>query len=59
MPKVDKNLCIACGHCSQVCSKVFEMQDDGKAGVKKGQEKATEPCIDTAVAECPAHCISK
>lgn len=59
MVKVDKAKCISCGNCSSVCPKVFEMQDDGKAGVKAGQENSTEPCVDKAIAECPAQCISK
>jgi len=59
MVKVDKNLCISCGNCTSVCPEVFEMQDDGKAGVKKGKEKAKDPCVEKAIAECPAHCISK
>lgn len=59
MVKVNKEDCIACGNCSSVCSDVFEMQDDGKAGVKAGKEGATDECVDKAIAECPAHCISK
>ncbi len=59
MVKVDKAKCIACGNCSQVCGEVFEMQEDKKAGVKKGQESSIAPCVDKAIAECPAKCISK
>jgi ferredoxin len=59
MVKVNKADCIACGNCSSVCPEVFEMQDDGKAGVKKGQENSDKPCVDKAIAECPARCISK
>ena len=59
MVKVDKAKCISCGNCANICGKVFEMQNDGKAGVIKGQEKSTDPCVDKAIAECPAKCISK
>ena len=59
MVKLDKKKCIACGNCSSVCPEVFEMQDDGKAGVKKGQEKSETECVDKAIGECPAQCISK
>jgi len=59
MLKVNKNDCISCGNCSSVCPDVFEMQDDGKAGVKAGQETSKAPCVNKAIAECPAHCISK
>jgi ferredoxin len=30
---VDKDACISCGLCPSICPEVFEMQDDGKAGV--------------------------
>ena len=33
-PKVDHDLCIGCGVCSDVCPDVFEMGDDGLAHVK-------------------------
>jgi ferredoxin len=59
MVKVDKNLCISCGNCASVCPRVFEMQKDGKAGVKKGQEKSKEPCVQKAIEECPVTAISK
>jgi ferredoxin len=59
MVKVNKADCISCGNCTSVCPKVFEMQNDGKAGVKKGQEKSKEPCVDKAISECPVQCISK
>ncbi|MFH1327025.1 MAG: ferredoxin [archaeon] len=59
MVKIKKEDCIACGNCSSVCSEVFEMQDDGKAGVKKTQENSTNPCVEKAIEECPVCCISK
>ena len=31
--EVDKDTCIGCGLCPSICPEVFEMQDDGKAGV--------------------------
>lgn len=31
--RVDKETCIGCGLCTSICSKVFEMDDDGKATV--------------------------
>ena len=30
---VDKDACISCGLCPSICPEVFEMQDDGKAGI--------------------------
>ncbi len=37
---VDKDLCIACGLCPSLCPEVFEMQDDGKAGVSNTNNDA-------------------
>lgn len=59
MVKINKEDCISCGNCTAVCPEVFEIQDDGKSGVKKGQEKSKLPCVDKAISECPANCISK
>lgn len=59
MVKVNKSKCIACGNCSSVCPEVFEMSGDGKAQVKKGQTSSKTPCVDKAIAECPANAISK
>lgn len=56
MTKVDKNTCIGCGHCSSICSEVFEMGDDGKAQVKEDKDL---PCVEKAIAECPVKAISK
>ena len=30
---LDKDTCISCGLCPSICPEVFEMQDDGKAGI--------------------------
>jgi ferredoxin len=59
MVKVDKNKCIGCGNCPAVCPEVFEMAPDGKASVKKGQEKAKDKCVTQAIEECPVKAISK
>ncbi|HTY44054.1 MAG TPA: ferredoxin [Patescibacteria group bacterium] len=55
MVKVDKEKCIGCGLCSSLCPEVFEMQKDGKAGVK-AQKKL--PCVKDAIESCPVNAIS-
>ena len=57
MVSIDKNTCIGCGACVAVCEEVFEMKDDGKAHVKKGQEKSKIPCVKEAADSCPVNAI--
>jgi len=57
MVSVDKETCIGCGACISVCEKVFELKDDMKAYVKKGQEKSKESCVKEAVESCPVNAI--
>jgi ferredoxin len=59
MVKVDKKKCIGCGNCASICPEVFEMGDDGKSHVVKGQEKSKTPCIQKSIEECPTQAISK
>ncbi|MBU0959056.1 MAG: ferredoxin [Nanoarchaeota archaeon] len=59
MVKINRQGCIGCGNCPSVCPEVFEMADDGKASVKKGQAKSANPCVDKAIEECPVNVISK
>ena len=54
MASVDKDLCVGCGLCAQVCADVFEMQDDGKAGVIAGAKAA---CAQDAADQCPVGAI--
>ena len=53
---VDKEECIGCESCVQICPEVFEMDPDGKAEVKEGTG-AGEPCVQEAMDACPAECI--
>ncbi len=55
MVKVDKNKCIGCGLCTNICSEVFEMSD-GKAQVK---EQKDLPCVKEAIDSCPVDAISE
>lgn len=56
-PKVDKDLCISCGVCTQVCPEVFELGPDGTAEVKADADK-NAACIQDAVDQCPVGAIS-
>ncbi|PIR71424.1 MAG: ferredoxin, partial [Candidatus Nealsonbacteria bacterium CG10_big_fil_rev_8_21_14_0_10_37_25] len=38
MVKVNKEKCIGCGLCSNLCPEVFELAEDGKAKVKENAD---------------------
>jgi ferredoxin len=60
MVKIDKKKCIGCGACASTCHQVFEMCDDGKAGVKIGADlKKNAKCIKEAIKNCPVEAITK
>jgi ferredoxin len=55
---VDKDLCIGCGLCADLCSNVFQLEDDGKAGVKSQEAAQAElACAKDAASTCPSEAI--
>jgi len=54
-----KKKCIGCGLCPEVCEKVFQMNKDGKAEVKKGFENDDSQEVKDAIECCPVDAISK
>jgi len=56
-PTVDKDLCVSCGLCSQVCPEVFEEGPDGTGQVKADAD-LNAACIQDAVDQCPVGAIS-
>lgn len=57
--QVDKDTCISCGLCPSICPEVFEMEDDGKAGVTCDTvPKDSEDSAKEAEESCPVNAIS-
>jgi len=62
--KLEREKCIGCGSCAALCSKYFEMVDDGKShiiGTTKQDFEELEiekiECAESAAEACPAQCI--
>lgn len=56
--KVDKEKCIGCGLCVNLCSEVFELGDDGKSEVKEKTDlEKNKECIKEAKESCPVGAI--
>lgn len=55
MVYVDRELCIGCGACADICPEGFEMRDDDKAYAVNPDAN----CIDEAMEACPVEAIKK
>ena len=62
----DRSKCIGCGACVNICSKYFEMSENGKACLKNAKELGGEKyelevedvgCAQEAADSCPGGCI--
>ncbi|MDY0390690.1 ferredoxin [Desulfobulbus oligotrophicus] len=58
MVEIDREECLGCEACVEVCPEVFDFDaSEGKAFVKD-DVTGDEACIDEAIASCPASCIT-
>lgn len=57
--KIDPDLCIGCGLCSETCPDVFDMDEDEGVAVVKVDEVPSdaEECTQQAAEDCPADAI--
>ena len=62
--KLEREKCIGCGSCAALCSKYFELQEDGKSHIKDAVKQEVEElevekieCAESAAEACPAQCI--
>ena len=54
---IDKDACIACGVCMNICPEVFEAGDDGKSQIKADADMNAD-CIKDAADSCPVGAIT-
>lgn len=55
---IDREGCIGCALCADICSEVFRMADDGKAEVYQQPDEATIDLAREAEESCPVSVIS-
>lgn len=54
---VDKEKCIGCGLCASIAPEIFEMEDDGLAGVVGEVTSSNGTEAKEAEASCPVEAI--
>ncbi|AGC68685.1 ferredoxin [Thermoclostridium stercorarium subsp. stercorarium DSM 8532] len=55
---VDKDVCIGCGLCTDLCPEVFSMDDDGTAtAIDEEISEDTEDAAREAAEQCPVGAI--
>ena len=52
--QIDQNKCIGCGRCTELCSSVFELNENGKSEVIS-EENIN--CAMSAADQCPVEAI--
>ena len=56
---VDKDTCIGCGLCPEICPEIFEMEDDGKAVASTDEvPENLESSAKEAEEQCPVAAIT-
>ncbi len=56
--RVNKEKCIGCGLCVNLCPEVFELADDGKSVTKEGADFSKD-CVKEAKDGCPVSAIEE
>lgn len=54
---IDRDLCMGCGSCEGTAPDHFELDDEGKAKVKKQYDEADKDIIQEAIDGCPVQAI--
>lgn len=54
---IDREGCIGCGLCAEICSEVFRMAEDGLAEVYADPTEDTQDKVSEAAESCPVEVI--
>ncbi len=52
--KINKDICVGCGRCTEICPEIFKLEENGKAVVISEKDKS---CAMKASDECPVGAI--
>lgn len=55
-PRIDRDRCIACGNCEEICPEVFQVENVSE--IITDDFRDLEGCIEAAVENCPEDAIS-
>jgi len=55
--RIDRDGCISCELCTEICPAVFRMADDGKAEVYGAPAAEDEAAVEEAAESCPVSVI--
>lgn len=55
---IDENECIGCETCVELCSDVFEMDEETEKAKVKDPE-STADCVEEAIDSCPVEAIAQ
>lgn len=58
MVDLDRECCIGCGACADLCPEIFGMDERLKKAHVIAFEASDRRCIDEAIEICPVECIS-
>lgn len=54
---VDPDICIGCGLCCELCSAVFQMNDEGKSEAYQSVSAEDQGAVESAINSCPVSAI--
>ena len=54
---IDREGCIGCGLCAEICPEVFRIAEDGLAEAYEGPTETTSDAVAEAAASCPVEVI--
>ena len=57
--KVNKENCIGCGLCVNICPEVFAIDENGKSEVLEGNIEKFKNAIDDSIKSCPVNAIRR